>query len=276
MEEIKHNFNKSNFLLNISSKYILDSIFEHLHPSKAVKIIERNKGLKYIYKKYTMIEIKIFPLENEEGTFINFLSDSSYYHIYFNNDKKEIKRENKNYITKNDKVNKITVMLDYEIKSLAKLFRECNIIKKINFTNFIREDIEDMSSMFFDCFNLEELNLFNFDSTNVTNMSFMFYDCSSLKELDLSKFNTNKVINMNYMFYGCSSLKLLYLLNFNTSNVEDMNSMFNQCTSLKKLKISNFKTDKVTNMQCLFSRCSSLEELNISNFKIENVNYTKF
>ena len=89
----------------------------------------------------------------------------------------------------NDKVNKINIIIDYQVKSFLELFSNCICIESIYFKKFYRN--------------------------NVTNMSYMFNGSSSLKEINLSNFNTNDVTNMGRMFSGCSSLKEINLSNFN-------------------------------------------------------------
>ena len=127
-----------------------------------------------------------------------------FYHIYFDNNKKEKKR---NYLKENENIKAIKVIIDYNEISFEKLFMECEYIESIYFKKFYRNDIENMSSMFARCSSLKELNLSNFKTNNVTDMSYMFYECSSLKEINLSNFNTDNVIDMGYMFSSCSSLK---------------------------------------------------------------------
>ena len=71
---------------------------------------------------------------------------AAYYHVYFNGNKEEIKRKN---ITKSDKISKIKIIIDNEIKNIKELFRDRKYIKKINFIKFNRKDFEDMSGLFF-------------------------------------------------------------------------------------------------------------------------------
>ena len=71
---------------------------------KSLEIIKYNKELKNRininvkdYKEYSemysSIEIEIKPAKNKYGTFINInKEDEIYYHIYFNNNKEEIKK----------------------------------------------------------------------------------------------------------------------------------------------------------------------------------------
>ena len=55
--------------------------------------------------------------------------DEQYYHIYFNNNKEEIKR---NYINK-DEIKIIKIIIDYKIESLEKLFGDCECIESMKF-----------------------------------------------------------------------------------------------------------------------------------------------
>ena len=122
------------------------------------------------------------------------------------NDNKNKEIENTS-LQKNDNVSKISIIIDYQIKSFSKLFYKCGCIESIKFKKFYRNNVTDMSYMFFGCSSLKELNLNNFNTNNVTNMRAMFYGCSSLKELNLYNFNTNNVIDVNLMFFGCANLK---------------------------------------------------------------------
>ena len=72
-----------------------------------------------------------------------------YYHIYLDDSKNEIKR---NYITKKDKFSKIKIIIDYEIKSLIELFKDCPFIYSINFIKFNRRDITNINNMFSGCY----------------------------------------------------------------------------------------------------------------------------
>ena len=246
----------------VISSYILNLIFNNLHKKKLLEVIRynkkiqtrSNKDINYL-KKYLQIKIEIIPLENIYGNFINISNNNNYYHIYFNDNVQEVKR---NYITEKDKVDKIKIFIDYEIKDLYKLFKDCNCIKILNFLQFNRKVNEDMSYLFSRYSSLEEINFTNFITNNITNMSYMFYECSSLKKINLSNFNTNKVTDMSGMFYGCSSLEDLNISNFNTNNVTNMSYMFYNCNHLKGLNLKNFNFDKIIYMHGIFEFCYSL------------------
>ena len=95
------------------------------------------------------------------------------------------------YIEEEDKVTKIKIIIDYQVKSLKKLFYGCYCIESINFKKFYRNNITDMSFMFCDCSSLKELNLTNFNTNNVTNMSCMFPGCSDYLKRKIKSENKN-------------------------------------------------------------------------------------
>ena len=258
----------------------MQQLFNILFKKKSLNIIKYNKNIKdrinisiKDYKEYSeiysSIEIEIKPTKNKYSKFININKENEiYYHIYFNNNKKEIKR---NYLNKNENIEIIKIIIDYQIKSFEGLFKNSECIEYISFKKFHRNNINNMSGMFYGCSSLKELNLSNFNTNNVTYMDGMFFGCSLLKELNLSNFNINNITYMNGMFHGCSSLKKLNLSNFNTNNIINMRFMFNGCSSLEELNLSNFNTNNVIYMNSMFNGCSSLKELNLSNFNTNNV-----
>ena len=243
---------KLNLFENIKSDYILKHIFQNLHEKFLLLIIKYNKDLqkrlgigKNDYEDYQKIEIEIIPAKNKSGKFVNIDNNDVeiYYHIYLNGDKKESKSR---YINKEDKINKIILIIDYEIKSLKKLFFECRCIEKINFLKCNRKDILDMEDM--------------------------FYNCKSLKEINFNNnFNTDNVINMAGLFHGCSSLEKLNLNNFNTNNVTDMSYMFHECFKLEELYVNNFYTNSLTGVRCMFYGVSKQlkEKIKKANEKIK-------
>ena len=251
-------------LENIKSKFILQKIFNNLERKKALDLVKKNKKIKKLLninindyreysEKYSSIEIEIKPVVGEFGKFINFSKENEiYYHIYFNNNKNEIKRSN---INKNERIKIIKITIDYKIKSLKSLFEYCESIESIFFKKFCRNNINNMDSMFAECSSLKELNINNFNTDNVTTMSCMFYGCSSLKKLNINNFNTNNVIDMNNMFFGCSSLEELNLNNFENKNVKSMVGMFSKCFSLKRLYLNNFNTNNTITMFSMFYGC---------------------
>ena len=269
-------------IIDIKSNFILKKVIDHLPRHKLLKLINHskkvqnrlNKNINDYKNEFYKIIIEIIPLEYSKGKILySTKQNRSHYHIYLNDDKVETKRKN---ITKAEKINKIILEIDYDIKSLKDLFRERLYINKINFIKFNRDDITDMSFMFYGCEFLEEINFSKIKTNNVTDMNSMFKDCKALKALNLSYFNTNNVTNMSFMFYGCEWLHTINLSSFNTSKVTNMSSMFNNCRRLNELNLSNFETPKVIDMTRIFSNCCSLRSLDISNFNFDNVKYKTY
>ena len=264
----------------IRSIFILKHLFAFLNEKSLLGIIKYNKklqnklniGINNYTEFYNKIEIEVgINIDNisKNIKFINISKkDEPYYHIYFNNNEKEIK---KNYIAKEDNISQVKIIIDPKIKSLNSLFQTCSHINKISFIRFNRKDITDMSCMFDECSSLKEINFTKFLTNNVTNMNYMFNKCSSLKELNLNNFNTMNVREMNYMFYKCLSLTKLNLNCFNTTNVINMICMFAECSSLKELNLNSFITNKLTDTFLMFKGCSSLIELYWNNLNVNNL-----
>ena len=199
---------------NLKSDYFLKKLFSNLKRKKQLDIIKYNKNMKKRininikdYKeyseKYSSIEIEIIPKLNKSGYFINIFhqEDKKYFHIYFNGNKEEIKR---NYLIENDKVKKIKIIIEHQVKEFDRLFLFCRCIEIITFKKFSRNNIFNMAYMFRDCSSLKELNFRAFNTDNVMNMHAMFAGCSSLKQLNLNNFNINNEVKMSCMFLGCS------------------------------------------------------------------------
>ena len=276
-EQIK----SKNILRNIKSDYILQIIFDNLQKEKFLDIIKHNKkaqirlnltikDYKDFSEIYSPIEIELIPLENKYGNFINILNkeEESYFHIYFNDDKDEIKR---NHLNEIDKVTKIKIIIDYQIKSFFQLFFRCKCIKSINFKKFHRNNINNMSCLFYGCSSLNELNIFNFRTDNVIDMSYMLAYCSALKELNISSVNTIKVINMSFMFYKCSSLKEIIFSNcdFN-NNIIYKSYVFFKSLSKKGINNSNMNINNKSRKNNLLDNNSYLKEENNTNLKNDN------
>ena len=85
---------------------------------------------------YSSIEIEIKPVKNKYGKFINIKKENEkYYHIYFNDNEEEIKR---NYLDQNENVTKLKIIIDYQVQSFEGLFENCGCIEYIYFKKFIR------------------------------------------------------------------------------------------------------------------------------------------
>ena len=142
MNKLENNKLK-NYLENLKSDYFLQLIFSYFEMDKSLKIVKINKQIQRRlnlsikdYKEFSEtspIEIEIIPNKKRISKFINIIDNIDYYHIYFDNDKTEIKI---NSLKEDEKVSKIKVVLDYQIKSFEGLFYFCKDIKSINFKKF--------------------------------------------------------------------------------------------------------------------------------------------
>ena len=92
---------------NIKSRYILSKIYNNMTKKKKLEIVKYNKKVqnrldlgvkdyKEYSETYSSIEIEIIPTKGKYGKFININeNDELYYHIYFNDNKEEIKKNMK-------------------------------------------------------------------------------------------------------------------------------------------------------------------------------------
>ena len=149
---------------NVKSKYILLKIFENISRRKSLDIIRYNNQIKNRinikikdYEESTLIEIEIIPVKNKYGPFINIKKeDEKYYHIYFDDNTEEIRR---NYLKENEQIKIIKIIIDYQVKSFEDLFDSCGCVEYIYFKKFYRKNINNMRFMFLGCLLLKEINL---------------------------------------------------------------------------------------------------------------------
>ena len=156
---------QKNVFENLKSDFILKKVFSIMKLNKSLEIMKYNKKLQKRlninindYRECSKIEIELKLVDREYDKFINIpKKDKEYYHIYFDNSKKEIKR---NYLIKNEKVKRIKIIIDYH--------------ESIFFKKFYRSNITNMYYMFCGSSSLKELYLSKFNTNNVTNMNYMF------------------------------------------------------------------------------------------------------
>ena len=164
-----------NKLSHIKSIYILNRIFNNLSQLLKFKIINTNKHLQNKlninfkdYQEYSqklsLIELEILPIDDirDKAQIINV--DMKYCHIYLNNNTEET---NSNYLTKENWVKKIKIIIEPQIKSFDCLFKDCGYIETIIFKKFHRNNIDNMSAMFIGCYNLKNLIIQDFNLSNV-------------------------------------------------------------------------------------------------------------
>ena len=93
-----------NQCINIKSDYILKRLFGIMPTRITLKIIKCNINMqkrlnininnyKDFFKKFSTIELEIIPIKYKYGPFIKIKEeDKKYFHIYFNDNKKEMKK----------------------------------------------------------------------------------------------------------------------------------------------------------------------------------------
>ena len=289
-------------LNGIKSKYIFEYFFDYIDKNRKYKLVKYNKKFQSQlnlsfddYKKFSkiIIELNIKIFYGEYILFINYEQQyKPYYHVYFNDKNEEEKYPTnmyykkldmikhfirskitnkekeiiKGYFYSKDKIKKIKIIIDNEVKTLKGLFKGCDCINEIKFIQFNRKNIVDMSEMFYGCSSLSKLDMTNFITDNVTNMSDMFVNCRRIKNLNVSSFHTSKVEDMSYMFSECAFLKKIDLSKFDTSQVVDMSRMFYECYELENLDLSNFDTSKVIDMSKMFAGCFALGRIKFRKF----------
>ena len=151
----------NNQLKNVKSDYILKKFFGYMTERKSLEAVRYNKSIqkrlninfnhyKAYSEEYSSIELDIIPMEDEYGSFINInKEDKKFIHIYFNDNKKK-ETENTSF-NRNDNVSKISIIIDYQIKSFSKLFYYCRCIESFEFKKFCRNNVTNMSDMFNGC-----------------------------------------------------------------------------------------------------------------------------
>ena len=217
-------------IYKIFSIYLILLIFIPNFQSKSIR------NLNYAY------EIKILVEGGSIGAI--FKQESKPDKIIVNGEEKDIKSvyqftEPKNYIT----------LLWNTQPSCAQMFKNINIIKSIDLSNFDSSQITDISEMFSNCNNLRAINFKNFNTISVQSMEYLFYNCVALTSLDLSNFITTSLNNMGDMFNNNINLLSLDLSSFDTSSVTLMRNIFLNCQKLVYLNLISFTINDDINLE---------------------------
>ena len=158
----------------------------------------------------------------------------------------------------------IKVIFNKKISSCTSLFKDCNNIYEIDFSNFDGSQLEGCSCMFYNCTNLKKINFGSFSFSLCEDFSFMFYQCKNLfYEFDLSNFDTENSKSFSSMFYGCKNILSLDLSNFDTKNSKSFSSMFYGCSSLIYINLSSFDTSSCENISNMFYGCENIKEIDM-------------
>ena len=140
----------NNQLKKVKSDYFIQKFFGYMPKRKSLETIRYNKSIqkrinininhyKAYSEEYSSIELDIIPIKGKYSKFINIKKeDKKYFHIYFNdNKKKEIENTHSH---KYDNKSKISIIINYQIKSFSELFYNCKCIESINFKKFYKNN----------------------------------------------------------------------------------------------------------------------------------------
>ena len=93
-----------NKFINIKSDYFIQKLFDNMNKKISLKIIKCNINIqkrlnininnyKDFCEKFSSIKLEIIPIQYEYGPFIKIKEENKkYFHVYFNNNKEEIKK----------------------------------------------------------------------------------------------------------------------------------------------------------------------------------------
>ena len=177
-----------------------------------------------------------------------------------------------NYIESLNKTNIVTLIWTNLINNCQSLFKDCNTIIEINFTDFDATNCSNFDSMFRNCSSLQSLDLTGLKTSYLLNsISNIFWGCKSLISLNLSTFDTSEVTNFGHLFCGCESLEWIDISNFKTEKVNYIDNMFNGCKKLTSINLSHFNTSQVITIDYMFSGCESLKIIDFSNLDVTSV-----
>lgn len=182
---------------------------------------ENSANSNKILLKYFNSQLKEYKLFDTSKNNIS----SNIYSIEIDNQKIKSNKIGKYNFTKTGE-HIVELKLNKNISSLYMLFKNCDSLISVDFTNFNSDNIENMAELFYGCISLKNINFTNFNTTNVIKMNSMFYNCESVTSLDLNNFETYKVVDMSSIFYGCKNLKFLDIENFCHNITWDYNDMF--------------------------------------------------
>ena len=253
-----------------------------------IYIITKKEDGGYIITKYNVNtnedSITIFnptslDLKSEEYL-IEYISDDKIktriLEQLFNLDENKIISKMNGTITFKIKIKKV-------ISTMSGIFRDCNNLIEIDFSNFKSKEVKNLNTAFLNCNSLTSINFKNFDSSKVETMDNTFEKCEKLTSLDLSNFQTTNLKSMFYTFKDCKNIQFLNLYNFNIENLENINDILDGSDNInylivndkaknKILNESNIELDDICNLNEIYFPCKNCNENN--NFQIQCTNST--
>ena len=146
--------------------------------------------------------------------------------------------------------------------------KEDNVIKLVWY-----ESRENWGCLFKFCDKITEIDFSEFDFSKSIEGNMMFFRCKSLTSLNINDFGTVKLKDGGSFFREMISMTSLNLSNFDMSEVTDIGWMFAGSTSLTSLDLSCLHSNNITvYVTHIFWNCINLEYINLNNtkFRIKN------
>ena len=178
--------------------------------------------------------------------------DTSCYHlisfshpdeVYINNEKQQEVKPIYNLTSEN---NEVKLIWNNSINNCNCLFRSCNNITEIDFSEFDFSNGLYADGLFQNLDKITSINLYDYGIIKLYDVGSMFGCCKSLNFLNLSQFDISQVTDMGFMFNECESLKSLDLSSFVTSNISKLEGTFKDCKNLKYINLKrSFLTQEV-------------------------------
>jgi hypothetical protein len=145
------------------------------------------------------------------------------------------------------------------------MFRGCQRLKKVDFSEYNDSGVSDMSYMFDSCTGLTEVIWGDGDLSHTTNMSNMFNGCSSLVNFTFPKSAVN-AIYLTSILKDCTSLKKLNWGGVKLSKVESLKEFVRGCSKLEEVDFEPFRDGSVKSLDNLLTYCSSIKSIDLSPF----------
>ncbi len=199
----------------------------------------------------------------------------------------------------------VYVLSDYTIyapEDSSMLFKNLEIMTKLDTSNLNFGRAKLMNSLFSNCFALTEVDVTGWDVSNNTTFDRLFYTCKNLKivkglgtwntgnvtttfgafyecqkliDIDgVGDWDTSKVTTMAHMFRNCKSLPVLDIGDWDVGNVTEFNSMFNYLNTVTELDLTGWDMHSAQKLNHMFYGCVGLTEMNMANWDVTNVTTT--
>ena len=130
----------------------------------------------------------------------------------------------------------------FDSNGAKEMFKDCDKIISLDFTNFAPENLITMSKMFEGCKSLTSIK--NLKPVNVNDFSYLFSNCENL--IDLQNFTIKRgdigppvYFTMSNMFANCKQLETININIIGQNYANNMNSIFLNCENLKYINISS-------------------------------------